>query len=615
MQPKLIAAALAALLATSIANGQAANPDARVSLRVPGRPLADVVAYLQSQSGANIVVKQGADKLVTLDLTDVPWRAALDIAAHYAGCVVEDGPAGVLIIDNPPRVEMTIEEPQDIRAVINLIGLASGANIMVAPEVTGSLTLRLKGVPWRDALEVAAKTLGFVVVEDRAGILRVVDPATLQAQLETRSYQLRYIRPPGRYVPVIESEFVTTTQKIQAQQQKGGANQDPAKKLPIFEPLMAALSEGGALDYVEKQNVLIIRDTAQVHETIGQILDRLDVEPSQIFVDVKFVSTTNGDLFSLGVDYGEAGPQVSISGSAIPITLPFNLGSGGFEDSIIANDSGVGPFVDPTLNQVDVLAPSTTFGSLSFTGVAATLRMLQRDTKSEVVQAPRLMVLDGHEGTIFVGETVRYAEAKTEQGQSGGLSLAITEASNSPVDIGFQLLVKPNVIPGTNKLSMDVIPKETSLSGTGESDLAPAGFDVYTIGASGLEGSIALPRKRSSTIVTSMLLESGQTAMIGGLTTESDVETDNKIPLLGDIPVLGYLFKHKEQSRERRSLVVFVTPTIVRSSFDQERIIQEELAVRRKLYESELEEVLHKTSTTTSEPTGGVEISGSTSGK
>ena len=84
---------------------------------------------------------------------------------------------------------------------------------------------------------------------------------------------------------------------------------------------------------------------------------------AQIFVDVKFVSTTNTDLLNLGVDYGDAGPQVSLSGGAIPITFPFDLGKGGFEDGMIANTTGTGPFADPTLNAGSTQIPDTIFGS------------------------------------------------------------------------------------------------------------------------------------------------------------------------------------------------------------------------------------------------------------
>src|SRR6185503_5049528 len=186
---------------------------------------------------------------------------------------------------------------------------------------------------------------------------------------------------------------------------------------------------------------------------IQDMLALLDVEPAQVFIDVKFVSTANRDLFNVGMDYGDLGPQVTYSGGQIPITLPFNLGAGGWDDLIIADDSGQGPIVAGS--QV----PATIFGALSFTQWAGALRLLQRDTTTEVIQAPKLVVLDGKEGTIFVGETVRYAQASSQQGQAGGLELSIEEADNSPVSTGFQLLVQPHVIPGSSKVDMLVIPK------------------------------------------------------------------------------------------------------------------------------------------------------------
>jgi type IV pilus assembly protein PilQ len=584
--------ASAGLLATTV-SGQGIGAETRVSLRVEGRSLDEVVQYLREQSGANIVVVEGGEALVTMDLIDVPWREALDLAAEIAGCVIDERTAGVLAVDRPPRVDFAFENAP-ITEVIDTIAKLSGANIVVAPEVTGTLSLRLSNVPWRDALDVACKTLGFVIVSEGRGILRVVDPLSLQAQLETHSYQLRYVRPPGRYKPALDSEFV---EKVGKAASAGGQQtaQIDEKKFPLLGALKKALSQGGDLDYIEEQNVIIVRDTAQVHRDIKEMIERLDLEPAQIYVDVKFVSTTNTDLFNLGVDYGDLGPQITASGGQIPITLPFDLGDGGWDDLIIASPSGDGPFADASLNAGGTVVPDTVFGALSFTGISATLRLLQRDQKSEVIQAPRLLLLDGREGTIFVGETVRYAEATTEQGQAGGLQLSVTEAKNSPVEVGFQLLVIPHVVPGANKLTMDIIPKETSLSGTGDGSIAPLGFDVFTVGASGLEGTIALPRKRSSTIVTSSLVESGRTIVLGGLTTDSHTETHQEIPYLADIPILGELFEHDEEATERRSLLVFVTPVIVRSSAEAERVLRLEIERRRGEYGNKLEELLGMT--------------------
>ncbi len=588
---------LASLLALCVGTASAQVPslDARMTLNVAEKPLDELVRGVRERTGANIVIvdPQDADKRIstapiTIELFDVHWRDALELFAEKAGGVVEERAGGVLVIARPYPVSIDAQD-RDIREVITTIAKASGASIALGKEVSGNVTVSFNNVPWRIALDSTAKSLGFVVVEEQRGVLRVVSPETLKDQLETRTYQLRYLRPKGNYKPVIKSEFV---QSVQGQQQKA-AGADPVKSFSVLQALEKTLSSQGKLDYVDVSNVIIVRDTAQVQSSIKDMLARLDVEPAQVFCDVKFVATTNQDLLNLGIDYGDAGPKVSFTGGQIPITFPFDAGRGGWDDSIIASPDGTGPYVDPLLNGGATVVPDTVFGSLSFLEVAGTLRLLQRDSKSEVIQSPKIIALDGVESTIFVGETIRYAEAKSEQGQAGGLQLSVSEASGSPVEVGFQLLIRPNVIPGTDKLVMEVIPKETSLSGTGNSTLAPPGFDVFTIGASGLEGSIALPRTRSSTICTSMMLESGQTAMIGGLSSDSDQQTETKIPLLGDIPVLGELFKHENKSRDRRSLLVFLTPTILRSSEDSQLLLNQELKRRRSALKDELEKVLN----------------------
>jgi len=579
---------LAAL--TPLASAQVTSLDARVDIDIVERDLSEVVQYLREKSGANIVVLEGGDeKVQTLKLSDVYWRDALDYAAESAGCVVEEDKSGVLTISSPYRVEFVFDD-QDIREVISTIAKAADANVVIAPEVEGTVRLRLKNVPWRDALEQICEARGYTVVEKARNILSVVDPAQLERQKVTRSYQLRYIRPRSSRAAVLKSEFV----EGQSQPPIG----PPSEHFSILAALDGALSDTGDLTFIESQNVILVRDTTQVHETIQEILRRLDVEPGQIFVDLKFVSTANSDLLNLGVDYGDEGARVSISGGQIPIELPFSMGEGGWEDSIIASDTGFGPYAGNStaggapINPGQTQVPATIFGALSFNQVQATLRMLQRDTKSEVIQAPKIVTLDGNEATIFVGETVRYAEAKSEQGQAGGLQLTVAEAQGSPVEIGFQLLVRPNVIPGTRKIRMEVIPKETSLSGTGASALAPAGFDVFTVGSAGGEGSIALPRTRSSTLFTQMIFESGQTMVIGGLTTDAETKTLSRVPYISRIPVLGELFKYRNEARDRRSLLIFITPSLVHNSEDAEFLLQQELQRRKNRLADEVEALL-----------------------
>ncbi len=545
------------------------------------RPLKDVVEFLRGRAGINIVIDEGIDTRVTLKLKNVHWRTALNLAAEKAKCVVVQVGPNVLKIEKPPRVRFAFDNAP-ITKVIDAIARISGANIITAPEVQGNITLRLRDVPWKDALNQIAKTLGYTVVEEDRNILRVVSPSTLVNQLVLKSFQLRYIRPKGVFVPQIKSQYVKGKFYL--------TQGDPSQSFTLLQALNRMLSPSGSIEYIDGQNVLFVKDTKPVLDEISRLISEVDVEPKQVFVDVKFVTTKNSDVLDYGVNIGDTGWQASVGLGQIPTRLPFNLGGGGWEDSLIANDSGRGPFTDSSLNaSTTTTVPDTIFGALNFTGVQAVLTLLRQDKTSEIVQAPKLIVLDHQPGTIFVGDTVRYAQASAEQGQAGGLQLVVEEASGSPVQTGFQLLIVPHIIPGEDKVELEVIPEAESLSGSGGPPLAPTGFDVFTVGAGGSagSGSIALPRVSSSTIHTKMLLVSGQTAVIGGLTTDSNTKTVTQVPFLGDIPILGWAFKSEKTTNEKQSLIVFITPEIVKTPEETEASIRRILSNRKKAMEAE----------------------------
>lgn len=557
-----------------------------VSFDVKDRDLNDIIDFIRRRTETNIVVAPGIQEKVTLTLKDVDWRQALALVAERAGCVVVNVSANVVKIEKPPRVHIAFQNV-DIREVIDVIAKIGSANVIVAPEVKGSINIRLRDQPWRDALDATVKTLGYTVVEEERGILRVVAREALKEQLETRAFQLKYLRPAGIYHPKIKTEYTVGEPKLST---------DPVKDFRVLESLRKCLSKDGKLDYIDRKNAVIVTDIPPVVKQIEKLILTIDTEPRQVFIDVKFISTVNTDIFDFGIDYGAQGPIVTASGGQVPIEVPFKLGSGGFEDDfIVSNQPNSGPFPGssstfPSNSNIgNTIVPDTIFGALSFTQVSAALRVLKRDVRSEIQQSPRIICLDNYTATIFVGEQVPYAQARTEQGQSGGLQLSIEEADNSPVSTGFQLFVTPHLIPDTNRVVLDIIPNQQSLSGSSGPPVAPAGFEVFTVGGSGQIGSIALPRVASSTIATTMLLESGQTAAIGGLTTDSKSETVNKIPLLGDIPFLGWLFKSTATFNDRRTLIVLVTPTIVQSPGDTADEIQRALEDQQKRLQSELD--------------------------
>jgi type IV pilus assembly protein PilQ len=557
----------------------------RLTLRLRDRLLSDVVQSIRRKAGVNIIIDEGIDERVTIDLEDVEWRKALELVAESVGCVVVSAGGNVLKVERPPRVYFAFENA-DVQKVIDTIAKISGANIVVSPDVQGTITLRLRNVPWREALEATAKTLGYVVVEEDRGILRVVPASNMREDLVTRSFQLRYIRPKSAYLPFLNSEYVKYTFNV--------AKQDPnAENFKLLDALRRAMTKDiGSLEYFEGQNLIVVKDTKPVIDDIAKIIESIDVEPGQIFIDVKFVTTTNRDVLDYGISPGENGWTASLGLGQIPTRLPFDLGAGGFDDRIIANDSGIGPFADNNLNPTgQTTMPNVIFGALNFTEVTAALRLLQQDVRSEIAQAPKLIALDHQEATIFVGETIRYAQARAEQGQAGGLQLVVEEAPDSPVSTGFQLLVIPHIVPGTDKIIMDIIPKSDSLSGTGSTALAPQGFDVFRVGSGSGEGTIALPRIASSTIATKVLLRSGQTAVLGGLVTDQDRFSETSLPLLGDIPILGWLFKNRSTTKSKTTLIVFVTPQVIRSPEDVDDNVRSILAQRRQMMQGELDAI------------------------
>ncbi|MEQ8766227.1 MAG: hypothetical protein RL885_20100 [Planctomycetota bacterium] len=561
---------------TSQQQSTGAGSEARVSINVRDRDLKDVVAYLREKSGANIVVAESIDETVTLEFSDVPWRQALDLVADEADCLVVEVGGGVLRIEQPERVTFAFEDA-DITKVIDAISKISGANIVISPEVRGSINLRLTKVPWRYALDTAVKTLGYVVVEEEGNILTVVPPSALVEQLETRTFRLRFVRPPDAYVATIKTSYAVGDPKP--------PTQDPEKDFPLLEAVRTALSDNGELNYVPRKNILIVKDTKPVLDRIDRLIGEIDVEPAQVLVDVKFITTSNTDLMDFGLDIGQRGLVAGLSMGQIPTRLPFNLGEGGFDDVLIANDGNQGPYANLTdQNAGNTVVPDTIFGALSFTDVNLALRILKRDVRSEVIQAPKIFALDNQSATIFVGEEVRFAEAQAQQGQAGGLELVVREARNSPVQTGFQLYIIPHIVPGTDRIVMTVIPTQQALTGT--SPNLP-GFDEFRVGSGSGEGTIFLPRVGASTLVTRMMLEDGHTGVIGGLMTDRDIETITKVPILGDIPLLGWLFKNKVRNIEKRSLIVFITPRIIRSSDETQRMIDSELRARLERIERE----------------------------
>ncbi|MHC4452578.1 MAG: hypothetical protein ACYS0E_20955, partial [Planctomycetota bacterium] len=160
--------------------------DGRVRFDVRGRALRDVVDLIRNKTRVDIVVDKDAEEVpITLKVTNQHWLTALELVSERGECILERRSPTLIYVSRPERVTFSFKN-EDIKNVINVIATYSGANIVVSPAVNGSVTTSLKNIPWRDALEQIVKTLGYAVVEEDRGILRIIPLEDLKQQLETR---------------------------------------------------------------------------------------------------------------------------------------------------------------------------------------------------------------------------------------------------------------------------------------------------------------------------------------------------------------------------------------------------------------------------------------------
>ncbi len=534
----------------------------RISIDFVETPLSRAIELIAQQTGKNIVLDKGIDERVTVKLTDVPWTDALELIADRAGCIVEPAGENILRIRKPPRVTMTFTDA-DLKAAIDILAAQSGANVIVAENVEGKVNLRLKNVPWKQALEEVVKTSGYVLVEEEAGLLRVVHPDALALQLETWIFKLRYLRPPSTYVAKIQTNFAEGSPAAAQIKEL----QDLEKYFGVYRAIKSALSENGTIDYIPENNSLLVKDTVPKLEEIGRIVAEMDVAAAQVFVQVRFVSTTNDNLLQYGVDWASGIQIGQDSFGSVVSEFPFDHHKGGWEDNIAIvsepwkSNGPTGRHVEEWLEESG-REVNYEFGVFDMTQTSAFLRLVQKDTQSKIVQFPILTVLDNEASTIFSGQTVRFAEEVTTAGEAGSVVTAVQEAKNSPIETGFQLLIIPHIIPGSDEIEITVIPNATDL----------IAFDTFRVGLA----EIDLPRTESRTVVTKMRLRSGQTAVLGGLVDTDEKETITRVPFLSAIPFLGRLFRHDYTKEVETALLILITIDIVQNADETTTLLAED---------------------------------------
>jgi general secretion pathway protein D len=314
--------------------------------------------------------------------------------------------------------------------------------------------------------------------------------------------------------------------------------------------------EGRRIVLDEITGLLTITDTPKNQELALRLIREWDVGPKQVQIEAKFIEITFTDLNEMGVDWTtwrEADPTMGhVASLASPNVLMGAAEAAAFGQA--ANPAGLGFFI----------------GKASMTGsqLFAYLKALQESGKVNLIHAPRITTLSGQMANMQVVRTFPYAISyeRTQVDLTGSI-----EGQNEliyPVEIykceeeivGVALEVTPTVAEGGNIVTMDIHPEVTKLS----QQVSLSSLTAINSAASLFPSNLGWPIIDTRAAQTTVMVRSGETIILGGLIQDADENTvDRKIPILGDIPLVGGLFKYKYEKREKKNLVIFLTARLI----------------------------------------------------
>jgi len=461
-----------------------------------------------------------------------------------------------------PTVSMDFKDA-DIKDILRVLSYKSGVNIVAGDDVKGVVTVKLKDVPWDKALGVILKTYGYgYEVDDNVitivPLIKLTEQKKNEKELESvealvaEVFELKFL-DAGDVKKAIEPQLTPRGRMtiLYAKGQKGwdfGGGGSTAD------------TEGGALtkrgrqlsddDY--KSRILIVSDIRSSVDNIRKIIESIDRMPFQVLIETKIVEVSKDKLRDLGIEWG-TGSGGAESDALSSMYTPLSKKGGNSIASIGTHNisSQVTPSIfDPAADLSGVLPYDAgftlVFKKLTGTQFEAILHALEENVGANTISAPKILTLDNQEASILIGQKypITKSEISTETGQLVGASLEYYQ------DIGIQLNVVPQ-ITSENFINMIIHPAVSS--STEEVTLQDEDGRVLA------QYPIILTREAE----TQVLLKDGETIVIGGLLKNVESEGEYSIPFLGDIPILGELFKRKTKDIEQIDLIIFITAKIV----------------------------------------------------
>ena len=416
----------------------------------------------------------------------------------------------------------------EIRSVLQLLADFTDLNLVASDTVAGRITLRLKKVPWDQALEIIMKTKG---LDKRlvGNVLMVAPAAELQAreQLELESrQQIRELAP--LQTEFIEVKYASASEIYRLF--KGAEGDDGGE---------GVISNRGSVIVDERTNSIIITDTTDRINEFRQVLDRLDVPVRQVLIEARIVTAASSFGESLGVRWGALGFQNYDDGETFAHFGGSLTTLGELKDFQSSEDAAFNYSTEDNLI-VDLGAggAATTF-AFGVVGEDYLLDMelsaLETEGRGEVIARPKVITADKQSASIASGDQIPYQEASS----SGATATQF-------VDAVLGLTVTPRITPD-DRIIMDLEVNQDSIGA------------VFN----------GVPSIRTNSIQTQVLVNNGETVVLGGVFQTVVSEGITKTPLLGDLPWVGNLFRQKSKSDDKQELLIFITPRLIRDSLTQ----------------------------------------------
>lgn len=401
-----------------------------------------------------------------------------------------------------------------VRTVLQIIADYNGFNLVTSDSVTGNITLRLDGTPWDQALDIVLKVRGLDKRMD--GNILMVAPTDELAEREAKELAARQ---KVEELEALYTEFVTVNYAKAA---------DIAKLLSGKDSSL--LSSRGNVSVDERTNTLLLKDTAAAIENVRRLVERLDVPVKQVLIESRMVTVKDSVAEELGVRWGFTDQQISkgVSGSlegAIDV-------ANGRIPSVSSRYNVNLPVVTEGAGRIGFHIAKLADGTL----IDLELSALETENKAEIVASPRISTANQKKARIEQGIEIPY----TQSASSGATTVEFKKAVLS-------LEVTPQVTPD-NKIILDLIVTQDTEG------------KVVQVGTG---NAVAIDTQEISTQV---LVNNGETIVLGGIYQQQTTNTTSKIPVLGDIPYMGALFRRSLDKTEKKELLIFVTPKIINES-------------------------------------------------